>query len=145
VQAIGLILSNPPSIPKEGSAATTDAEVDPQITSRTTLIVCPVSVMANWSIQIKKFVNSGSGKPYLILDRLHGTKKERKAVLHRVMSNEIDVVLTSYQTLATDFNSFVKKNNSDATISSEERTAPKSDDKTVFDYNFYRIVLDEGM
>jgi hypothetical protein len=101
--------------------------------------------MANWDIQIKKFVNSGtrSKKPYLIIDRLHGHR--RKAVLHRIMNNEIDIVLTSYHTLAADYKSLAKQELSNAEPSSEQHMKSKNSKKTVFDHVFYRIVLDEGM
>ena len=69
LQTIGLILSNPP----EGhNYPYRRRGLGSRKVPRTTLIVCPLSVMANWMIQIKKFVNAGGRKRILDLTQYHG-------------------------------------------------------------------------
>lgn len=82
LQSICLILSNRPDL-NEGEA-------------RCTLIVSPVSVIANWDQQIRKFVEPNELKVGIY----HG--KNRQDVLKQVKKNQLDVVLTSYETLVSD-------------------------------------------
>ena len=82
LQSICLILSNRPDL-NEGEP-------------RCTLIVSPVSVIANWDQQIRKFVEPNELKVGIY----HG--KNRQDVLKQVKKNQLDVVLTSYETLVSD-------------------------------------------
>lgn len=60
------------------------------------MIVAPVSVIANWDQQIAKFVEPDT----LSVGIYHGSKRQQ--VLTKVKRNELDVVLTSYETLTSD-------------------------------------------
>ena len=82
LQSICLILSNRPDL-NEGEP-------------RCTLIVSPVSVIANWDQQIRKFVEPNELKVGIY----HG--KNRQDVLKQVKKNQLDVVLTSYETIVSD-------------------------------------------
>lgn len=95
MQTTALILANPPpgqkGYPFLQSRNKTDAP-------RATLVVCPVSVISNWSIQLKKFV---AKEARLKVEIYHGPN--RAEVLEKVVENKIDVLLTSFDTLASDY------------------------------------------
>ncbi|KAL7426073.1 hypothetical protein ACHAXH_000525, partial [Discostella pseudostelligera] len=103
VQTIGLILLAPPAGVKYEAptkpASATDAPVpqNPYSKSRCTLIVCPVSVMSNWTDQVSQFVTPG----VLTVKIYHGAN--RHAVLTEVKSGNVDILLVSYNTLAADY------------------------------------------
>lgn len=82
LQSISLILSNRPDL-DEGEP-------------RCTLVVAPVSVIANWDQQISKFVEEDT----LQVGIYHGSNRQQ--VLTKVKRGELDVVLTSYETLTSD-------------------------------------------
>jgi SNF2 family DNA or RNA helicase len=147
LQTIGLILSNPPMGYSEYPISKLSTATSKSPTPRTTLIVCPVTVMANWDIQIRKYVNVGLGKPVVVLDRYHGPR--RKMVLERLLNNELDVVLTSYHTLSADFKLVYKieskKGESKGQAKSKvKEVIPEEKVSNIFRYKFYRVVLDEG-
>jgi hypothetical protein len=95
VQTMALILANPPEgqkgYPFIQSRNKTNA-------FRCTLVVCPVSVIANWTLQLDKFV---SKEARLKVVTYHGPKRDE--VLETVFDNKIDVLLTSFDTLASDY------------------------------------------
>lgn len=114
LQAIGLILVNPPI---------TDAP-------KTTLVICPVSVMSNWIQQIEEHVQPGTLKVAMY----HGP--DRADLLCNL--NEIDVLISSYGTVSTDFgNEFPSQGK-------EKRKTKKRKVVSIFDLNFHRIILDEA-
>jgi SWI/SNF-related matrix-associated actin-dependent regulator of chromatin subfamily A3 len=88
-----------------------------------TLIVCPVSVLSNWTDQINQFVAPGA----LSVELYHGPN--RHSVLPQVKSGNVDVLLVSYNTLA-DKGAAPKKK--------------KTKRESIFDIDFHRIVLDEA-
>lgn len=67
---------------------------------KSTLIVAPVSVLSNWEMQIQAHVKRGTMKAILF----HGTSRHSSL---REMSNScINVVITTYQTLVTEWKDF---------------------------------------
>jgi SNF2 family DNA or RNA helicase len=95
VQTTALILANPPAgqkgYPYLQSRNKTDA-------FRCTIIVCPVSVISNWSLQLSKYV---SKEARLKVEIYHGPG--RHDMLEKICDNKIDVLLTSFDTLASDY------------------------------------------
>lgn len=130
IQTIGLILSAPPA-GLEYKVVDSDANqvtslVDP--VKRCTLIVCPVSVLSNWTDQITQFVAPG----VLSVELYHGP--QRQSVLSSVRSGNVDVLLVSYNTLAADYD----------TSGDGAPKKKKAKRETIFDIDFHRIVLDEA-
>ncbi|KAI9754734.1 MAG: rRNA-binding ribosome biosynthesis protein utp25 [Chaenotheca gracillima] len=95
--------------------------------SHGTLIVCPVSVMSNWSGQIERHVMESSALRVLTY---HGAGKK---VMGPHDFNDYDVVITSYGTLSTEYRPRKK-----------EAPAPIPRPKGLFSLNWRRIILDEG-
>ncbi|KAK0659302.1 Helicase-like transcription factor [Lasiodiplodia hormozganensis] len=96
-------------------------------TSNATLILAPLSVMSNWSSQIKRHV-----KPEHELRVLtyHGT---RKRPIDPKTIKDYDVVVTTYETVMTEF--WAKQGKSSQNV-------PRKDG--LFSVHWRRIVLDEG-
>ena len=97
IQTLGLILSN--KRPSLSTLATTSRALggtngQPR---RCTLIVCPVSVIASWKMQIDAFCEPG-----LRVEVYVGPK--RASVARRLKNkDDVDIVLTSFETLSVDF------------------------------------------
>ena len=90
IQTLGLILSN---MPPPSSSSGRGGEP-----CRCTLIVCPVSIIASWNMQIAAFVKPG----YLNVEIYQGPK--RAQIVRKIKSkNSVDILLTSYETLIGDF------------------------------------------
>jgi hypothetical protein len=85
--------------------------------SKATLLVCPLSTVANWEDQIKNHIAPGSFTHYIY----HGTSR----IQDINALAEYDMVITSYHTLAAE----VKKSGSK---------------RPIYLTNFFRIVLDEA-
>jgi SWI/SNF-related matrix-associated actin-dependent regulator of chromatin subfamily A3 len=101
-----------------------------------TLIVCPVSVMSNWDQQIQTHVK----QDVLKVDFYQGAN--RADLLPTLKAGQIDVLLVSYHTLASEFARIYGKDN-DGTKDGQPRTK-KSKQESIFDVAFHRIVLDEA-
>lgn len=132
IQTIGLILSSPPKgveykVPTLLEATEAPPVIGPR--KRCTLIVCPVSVLSNWSDQISQFVAPG----VLSVQLYHGS--DRHAILPDVKNGKVDVLLVSYNTLAADYD-----------VSSKDGAPKKKRIKreSIFEIDFHRIVLDEA-
>ena len=122
---ISLMLAAPPS---------QAADEHPQCT----LIVCPVSVMSNWDGQIEQHVE----EDILKIGFYQGSS--RKSLLPQIHSGEINVLLVSYQTLASEFTKvFGKGKQSDNDQESKPRAKKRTKMDTIFDYSFHRIILGE--
>jgi SWI/SNF-related matrix-associated actin-dependent regulator of chromatin subfamily A3 len=105
VQSIALILANP----AEGKSP------------KCTLIVCPLSVILNWEKQINDYVN----KKFKVTVWAGG---DRKKHLDDLFENKTDVLIVSYDTLASDYKNFKKSN----------------EEVSIFDVAFHRVILDEA-
>ena len=99
------------------SAAPLNA-MDVERNAKTTLIICPKSVMSNWEEQIKMHTRSKRLKLY----SYHGTSRIRD--LDELA--EYDIVLTTYSTTATEYSDHREGRN------------------TLKGIQWFRVVLDEG-
>jgi SNF2 family DNA or RNA helicase len=88
--------------------------------SKTTLLVAPLSVIANWEEQIATHIRPGTVSLYIY----HGNNRSRNV---DVLA-EYDIVITTYSTIASEFIGRSKKR----------------DGSPLFQTNFFRIVLDEA-
>ncbi|PQE21411.1 SNF2 family domain-containing protein [Rutstroemia sp. NJR-2017a BBW] len=88
---------------------------------KTTLLVAPLSVVANWEEQIKQHTKPGSLKYYIY----HGTSriKDVKKLA------EYDIIITTYGSVASEFNF---------------RNKQKKGNYPLAEMNWFRIVLDEA-
>lgn len=95
IQTISLILLAPPTgLEYKAPAINSEAAKLPSgPTKRCTLIVCPVSVLSNWTEQIEQFVAPG----VLSVELYHGAN--RHSILADVKEGNVDVLLVSYNTL----------------------------------------------
>ncbi|WPG98024.1 putative swi/snf-related matrix-associated actin-dependent regulator [Acrodontium crateriforme] len=91
-------------------------EVSPvEANVKTTLIVCPKSVLANWTEQIKAHGKIGKWRTLVY----HGTSRTQD--LHEL--GKYDIIFTTYQTLANEF---------------------KGVNRALAQLRFYRVILDEA-
>ncbi|KAF7361792.1 DNA repair protein rad5 [Mycena venus] len=98
----------------------------PQDFSNSTLIVAPLSVLSNWEKQIDDHCVPGSLTYYVY----YGTKRE----IDPKELQKYDVVITTYQTVAGEYD------NKDSAPSKKKKKAEKS----LFDVQWKRVILDEG-
>lgn len=91
---------------------------DAYCNAKSTLIICPKSVLSNWKEQIETHCVIGSLKCYMY----HGSNRMQD--LEELARN--DIVLTSYNTAAAEFGEGVRKKRALASI------------------NWFRVVLDEA-
>lgn len=112
-------------------------------TNKCTLVVCPVTVMANWTHQVQDHVQEG----VLNLKVYHGTSRQK--VLQEVLHEQVDVLLVSYHTLTADyakvFGDAGKSNISASGSTTEEPARKKTKTQSIFDVSFHRIILDEAV
>jgi len=140
IQTLGLILLAPPSGLEYKVPVSTDVAAAAKLpagpTNRCTLIVCPVSVLSNWTDQVEQFVAPG----VLSVELYHG--KNRHEVLSDVKDGRVDILLVSYNTLAADYDSSGKD---DAAPKKKKKKAKRQKlGESIFDIDFHRIVLDEA-
>lgn len=110
---------------------------------RTTLIVAPVSVMANWMIQISKHVNQSGKKKILTVAKYHGANRHGKTSL--VMLNQVDVLITTYHTLATEIKQYEAERENEQSLTAITKSKRKTKKTpSIFDLHFHRVVLDEA-
>eukprot|EP00978_Attheya_sp_CCMP212_P013372 scaffold33647_cov49-Attheya_sp.AAC.2 len=104
-----------------------------------TLIVCPVSVMSNWIHQIDIHLKKGVLR-YAIY---HGT--DRGTIRELVQSNELDVLIVSYNTLAADHGKlYPTTSTSDGEHANASKKRKADAHETLFDVEFHRLILDEA-
>jgi SNF2 family DNA or RNA helicase len=113
-----LILSHPPDGYKYGKS--NGDEIDAGIC---TLIVCPKSVISNWLQQIDQFVEKNTFRVKVY----EGTPKQRSKICVAVMENQVDILLSSYETIAAEFEK-------------ERKDKLGNANESVHDAAFYRIV-----
>jgi len=143
LQTLGLILCNYPDgqmgYPyKERSISAGNTA------PRCTLIVCPVTVTSNWVTQIRKHVNGGVDNKFLKVALYHGPNRERSIPL--VQYNKIDVLITSYHTLASDWKKLHEDDSKSgpAALKKKQQKKRKVSGKqlpSIFDVLFHRVVL----
>lgn len=97
------------------------------IPSKATLIICPLSTVANWEDQIASHVTEGALKVYVY----HGVGRETNAA---VLAG-YDVVITTYNVLSLEYGRNLKA------VENGERERPGSPLQAVY---WYRVVLDEA-
>jgi SWI/SNF-related matrix-associated actin-dependent regulator of chromatin subfamily A3 len=119
LQAIGLILSN--------RTKAADA-------FKTTLILCPVSVMSNWTQQIEEHIQPETLKVAVY----HGT--DRGDLLSNL--DGIDVLISSYGTISTEFGNEFPRQSTEKKYVHKTKKAKKC--ISIFQQKFHRIILDEA-
>jgi SWI/SNF-related matrix-associated actin-dependent regulator of chromatin subfamily A3 len=143
LQTIGLIVSNPPA----GCTYPIKQHIapDPATTPRTTLILCPLSVIGTWKMQINQF----AAEKKLKFEKYWGPN--RKQVLQSVACGQVDILAASYHTLASCHKTWQLENTHSlddfGNHSFEEHRSKKrrkKDDISIFDLKFHRVVLDEA-
>lgn len=145
LQTIGLILSSRPT-----GVRSYPIKRDMPDTPRCTLIVAPVSVMANWAQEFKKFVNTDAQGEVLKIAFYQGYK--RHTTLAQVQAGSLDVLIASYETVAADLKKaqhFGKQQDGDHQQDSgsddeEAEAITEVRHDTIFDVLFHRLVLDEA-
>ena len=119
LQSIGLILANPPT----GMAYPISKDCS---VPRCTIVVCPVSVVSAWQKELAKAVPENTFNVHV----WEGPTRHR--FLGPLLQNKIDILLVSYETLASDFK--FKKN-----MNKNDRDVP-----SLFSVEWHRIILDEA-
>lgn len=127
--------------PVSGEGVIDPPEPEPEDPKRrysdATLIVCPLSVIANWRDQIRMHVGGFQDCNYHVY---HG--KDAKNVKNSDL-RKCDIVITTYQTLANEY--VVDK---DGELVRKKSKKPKKDQKlengTLYKVKWRRVVLDEG-
>lgn len=144
IQTIGLILLAPPAGVSYNlhsvNRQATETKIPPAVSSnrcRCTLIVCPVSVLGNWTDQVNTFVTPG----VLNVQVYHGP--DRDEILTEVQDGKVDILLVSYNTLASDYDASSSKIDSGSNSKKKAKRARKGAE-TIFEIDFHRIVLDEA-
>lgn len=111
---------------------------------RATLIVCPMTLMDQWASELRRSSNED-----IRLVTFHGSN--RTNVFEEVQGG-VDIVITSYGTLASEFS---KWSNENMSPKDKEKTKGKGKDvekkkklnkirRGIFDVEWFRIVLDEA-
>jgi SNF2 family DNA or RNA helicase len=146
MQVLGLILSNPPQgcsgYPITTLESSSVNQGNTQASPRTTLIVTTNTGAAVWESYFRRHVNVDAEKPALVVDRYMGAQKT--SVLKRIVNDELDVVLTTYDTLRSDFFALYPKGNKHKTTPKKKAAAQANGTLNMFMYGFYRVVLDAG-
>lgn len=98
--------------------------------------------MANWQIQIEKHINKRKNKKVLVIAKYHGQARESQ--LARVQLNQVDILITSYHTLASDFKKYEVQKGKKKGAKPITNMKGKKHDLSIFDMTFHRVVLDEA-
>lgn len=141
LQTLGLILSNPPEGQK--SYPYKERSLCSNAPPRCTLIVCPVTVVSNWVLQIRKHVNGNIDNKVLKVATYHGSNREKSVPL--VQYNKVDILITSYHTLAADLKKLEAEAADPAAFKKKQKKRKISGNQlSIFDVAFHRLVLDEA-
>lgn len=89
--------------------------------SRTTLLVSPLSTVANWEEQIKAHIKPGTLNYYIY----HGSNRNKNIE----MLSTFNLIITTYQIISSEYSGKGSRN---------------GDGSPLFQTNFFRIVLDEA-
>jgi SWI/SNF-related matrix-associated actin-dependent regulator of chromatin subfamily A3 len=136
LQTIGAILANPP----EGQTGYPYRPRGRGSPPRCTLILAPLSVMANWTMQIRKHVNQRGRKEVLKVASYHGPNRHQMVPM--IENNCYDIVLTSYHTLAYDYRIYAEQKDGKECKKKAKVTQEKR--LFLFDLLLHRIILDEA-
>lgn len=103
-----------------------------------TLVVCPMSVMGNWENQIQEHVKEGALKVYAY----HGQSRSQDVDFLA----SCDVVVTTYDTLASDFNASGGEEAFSAAAAAASSQACRKRKRThgLMSLGWHRVVLDEA-
>ena len=121
LQALGLILTNGPKSVDE---------------PKTTLIVCPLSVMTIWEKQVERHVIPNT----LRVGLYHGP--DRFNLLPKL--SDFDILVTSYGTMASDFLNDSPNENHRIMENQPPKKKTAKFETSIFDILFRRIILDEA-
>ena len=134
------VTRRPEPVPVPVATAGTGTGTSPSRNNRCTLIVCPVSVMSNWTDQLSNHVEDG----VLSVELYHGP--DRHDLLPVLESGKtIDVLLVSYHTLAAEYGAAFGGGDGADGDGSTGPAKKKSRRSSIFDISFHRIVLDEAV
>ena len=140
LQTIGLIMGNPPE-GRDGKKKYPYKKPTSQIQApRCTLIVSPVSVMSNWKMELRKFVNKD--RDILKVDFYRGPTREKQLGL--LKNQELDILIASYQTLMFDFKKYQLHMKEQKKRKEAGKPVRPSNKLFIHDMTFHRIVLDEA-
>ncbi|KAK9847690.1 hypothetical protein WJX84_004737 [Apatococcus fuscideae] len=117
VICLGIILSRP--APPQLLPAPI---VDKRIKSRATLVICAVSLVGQWAAEAEDKLGGS-----LRICQYHGSHRPRS---ERKIAEEFDLVITTYQTLGSDYR--------------QDTTGDGSGFKPLGAIDWHRIILDEG-
>ncbi|WVQ72424.1 hypothetical protein IAR50_001976 [Cryptococcus sp. DSM 104548] len=107
-----------PSVPK------------PLAKARATLVVCPVSLAAQWHEELGKMSREGSVNSFMWYGN---DRTDVDTILSGEGKEKVDVIVTSYGTISSEYQRWMKMKDS-----------PKYEGGSLFDHKFLRIVLDEA-
>ncbi|WVQ88936.1 DNA repair protein RAD5 [Cryptococcus gattii] len=98
--------------------------------TRATLVVCPVSLAAQWHDELRKMSQQGSINSYMWYG---GDRVDIEALLAGEGKEKVDVIVTSYGTLSSEYQKWLRN-----------KDKPNYEGGSVYDHEFLRIVLDEA-
>eukprot|EP00029_Vermamoeba_vermiformis_P000102 TRINITY_DN1010_c0_g1_i1.p1 TRINITY_DN1010_c0_g1~~TRINITY_DN1010_c0_g1_i1.p1 ORF type:complete len:969 (+),score=222.02 TRINITY_DN1010_c0_g1_i1:132-3038(+) len=128
LEMLSLVVSNPLNL--EDSSQRSGS----YIPSKTTLIICPLSVLHQWYSEIKRHTQKDSISVYIY----HGAN--RRGDLNYL--TQFDIVLTTYATLATEFPSQGKQ--AKGKKADLEAPIPHEKKGPILQVPWYRVILDEA-
>jgi SNF2 family DNA or RNA helicase len=135
MQTIGLILANPPGMKIRKGLKSKPAG------PRCTLIVSPVMPMEHWKTEIKTVVKTNALK----VEVFHGSNRQN--ALTKVQTGSVDILLTTYETLASHYQSYQAKLAEEAEFAKnaeDDEEEPDEREPFLFELEFWRVVLDEA-
>ncbi|OWZ58783.1 DNA repair protein RAD5 [Cryptococcus neoformans var. grubii Br795] len=97
---------------------------------RATLVVCPVSLAAQWHDELRKMSQQGSINSYMWYG---GDRVDIEALLAGDGKERVDVIVTSYGTLSSEYQKWMRI-----------KDKPSYEGGSLYDHEFLRIVLDEA-
>lgn len=123
------------------SRESTSTGLDPNFARRTTLIVAPMSLLAQWESEATRTVSPGFPFNVFVCYGMNSQQRLRDVIFSGL--NPPDIILTSYGTLHNDHKKLMKfraDNDLDESWYKDNRVTNFG----LFGVKFHRIVLDEG-
>lgn len=133
---IALVMKQKEMSVKEDSTTNEDTDAPKDfIKSKTTLIVCPASLMDHWEKEVERRCHRGKLKVY----KYHGpTRTKRAKDLIRY-----DIVVTTYQIISRELEETIKEGEGDEAVS-ETKDVKLTDQPVPLQIGWERIILDEA-